>query len=287
MELREAHLQSTREFLQKARELGYGDLGDYFWYHTIDLGNSLVTPGCYDFRPSLPLFQFPEDMDGMRVLDVGAATGFFSFEFESRGAEVVSLEMTSLSDLDAFPGENINHTVRKIKGMMRGQSTFTLEQVDRLFGETTPDEIYSFLLDGPFQFCRKVLGSQVKRCYSNIYDLSSQKTGGDFDLVFIGDVLLHTLYPLKALAAVAPLCRQTLVLSQALPASPDYPPAMFYVGGDQLGQDEVSWFWPNRSCFEQILKKLGFRRVSLVASHTGVVKPGGGRYDRAIIHATR
>jgi len=36
----------------------------------------------YDFRQSLPCFQFPEDMRGMRVLDVGSATGFFAFEFE-------------------------------------------------------------------------------------------------------------------------------------------------------------------------------------------------------------
>ena len=60
------------------------------------------------------------------------------------------------------------------------------------------------------------------------------------------------LYPLEGPGGSGALCRQTLVLSQALPASPDYPPAMFYVGGDHLGQDEVSWFWPNRSCFEQI-----------------------------------
>ena len=93
--------------------------------------------------------------------------------------------------------------------------------------------------------------------------------------------------PLKALAAAAHLCRRTLVLSQALPPGPDSPPAMLYVGGDQPGQDDVSWFWPNRSCFEQILKKLGFRQVSVVGHHRGVVKPGGGSYDRAIIQANR
>ncbi len=287
MELREAHLRAAREFLRQARERGYGDLSDYYWYHTIDLGNGLVTPGSYDYRSSLPLFGFPADMRGMSVLDVGAATGFFSFEFESRGADVVSLEMTSLADLDVFPGEDIQHTLRKIKDMMRDHSTFSGGQEDRLFREKTPEEIYFLLLDGPFRFCRKVLGSRVKRRYANIYDLSLEKTGGDFDLVFIGDVLIHTLYPLKALAAAARLCRRTLVLSQALPAGPDAPPAMFYVGGDRPGQDDVSWFRPNFSCFEQILKKLGFRQVSLAAHHTGVIKPGGGRYKRAVIHANR
>ena len=49
------------------------------------------------------------------------------------------------------------------------------------------------------------------------------------------------------------------------------------------GEDEVSWFQPNFSCFEQMLKKLGFRQVSLAGHHAGVVKPGGGRYKRAVI----
>ena len=39
------------------------------------------------------------------MLDVGSATGFFAFEFERRGAEVVSVELDSLYALDRFPGQ--------------------------------------------------------------------------------------------------------------------------------------------------------------------------------------
>ena len=52
-----------------------------------------------------------------------------------------------------------------------------------------------------------------------------------FDLVFLGDVLIHTLYPLKALAALAPLCRGTLVFAGVLPEGAQEPPAMIYIGG--------------------------------------------------------
>jgi hypothetical protein len=49
---------------------------------------------------------------------------------------------------------------------------------------STVEELHHFHLDGPFQFCRKVLNSNVRRCYSTIYDLSPQKLGTDaFDLV--------------------------------------------------------------------------------------------------------
>jgi 2-polyprenyl-3-methyl-5-hydroxy-6-metoxy-1,4-benzoquinol methylase len=40
----------------------------------------------------LPHFGLPESMSGMRVLDIGCAEGFFSFEAERRGArEVIGL----------------------------------------------------------------------------------------------------------------------------------------------------------------------------------------------------
>jgi tRNA (mo5U34)-methyltransferase len=60
----------------------------------MDLGNGVVTPGWSDpAREKLPYFGLPENMSGLRVLDVGCAEGFFSFEAERRGAdEVVSVD---------------------------------------------------------------------------------------------------------------------------------------------------------------------------------------------------
>ena len=142
MDLRESHFCAARAFVDQAKVLGYGDLSNYYWYHTIELGKNLTTPGCYDYRPSLPLFQFPPDMNGMRILDVGSATGFFSFEFEKRGAEVFSVEVPSLYDLDVFPGEDIHQTLTEIKAMMYNHSAFTSEQNERLFNEKTLEQIY-------------------------------------------------------------------------------------------------------------------------------------------------
>jgi tRNA (mo5U34)-methyltransferase len=65
-----------------------------YWFLRMDLGNGVVTPGWSDpARDKLPFFGLPAHMGGMRVLDVGCAEGFFSFEAERRGAaEVVSLD---------------------------------------------------------------------------------------------------------------------------------------------------------------------------------------------------
>ncbi|MGA2435645.1 MAG: hypothetical protein ABSG25_10205, partial [Bryobacteraceae bacterium] len=108
-----------------------------------------------------------------------------------------------------------------------------------------------------------------------------------FDLVFLGDVLLHTLNPLEALAAVAPLCRGRLVLAQGMPETPDGKPAMLYVGGDVPAADEVSWWWPNKPCFIQLLKKLGFRDVIEAGTHSGRLRPAGFLFERTILHAVK
>jgi tRNA (mo5U34)-methyltransferase len=56
------------------------------WYHTIDLGGGIVTPGVDDSPLRLARAQLPESLNGLTVLDIGAWDGFFSFECERRGA---------------------------------------------------------------------------------------------------------------------------------------------------------------------------------------------------------
>lgn len=59
------------------------------WWHPIDLGNGLTTPGIDCTPARLPELRVPEDLRGMSVLDIGAWDGFFSFEAERRGASRV------------------------------------------------------------------------------------------------------------------------------------------------------------------------------------------------------
>jgi tRNA (mo5U34)-methyltransferase len=71
------------------------------WWHRIDLGNGIITPGLDDSPAKLKRIGLPEDLSGMTVLDVGASDGFFSFEAERRGA-------TRVLAIDSFSwgGEN-------------------------------------------------------------------------------------------------------------------------------------------------------------------------------------
>jgi SAM-dependent methyltransferase len=271
--------QDVEEFNRRAAQLGHADIENYYWYHTIELSHGLVTPGLYDLRAAVPNFGFPEDLRGKNVLDVGSATGFFAFEFARRGARVVSVELPSLYALDRFPDRTLRRLFEKLGEMIVPKS---LGEV-RGYVRSTAEQLYFYLL-GRRQILRIIaLTCPVALLFDGLRSPEG-KLGRTFDLVFMGDILLHTLHPLNALAAVAPLCRGTLVLSQMLPDDPGEQPAMLYVGGDSPGSDEVSWWLPNKACIVQLLKKLGFRSVTEIGRNTGVLRPSGYAYDRAIMH---
>jgi tRNA (mo5U34)-methyltransferase len=58
------------------------------WFHTIDLGGGVVTPGQKDTPSEVAHLKLP-DLTGRTVLDIGAYDGFYSFEAERRGAKRV------------------------------------------------------------------------------------------------------------------------------------------------------------------------------------------------------
>jgi tRNA (mo5U34)-methyltransferase len=59
------------------------------WFHRIDLGQGVTTPGLDDTPAKLDRVKLPADLTGKSVLDIGAWDGFFSFEAERRGAKRV------------------------------------------------------------------------------------------------------------------------------------------------------------------------------------------------------
>jgi tRNA (mo5U34)-methyltransferase len=64
------------------------------WWHSIDLGDQ-VTSGANtleDLRSYWIEMRFPNDLSGKRVLDIGCWDGFYSFEAERHGAEVVAVD---------------------------------------------------------------------------------------------------------------------------------------------------------------------------------------------------
>jgi tRNA (mo5U34)-methyltransferase len=59
------------------------------WFHKIDLGKGIITPGDDESPAKLKKLGIPEDLRGKTVLDIGAWEVFFSFETERRRAKRV------------------------------------------------------------------------------------------------------------------------------------------------------------------------------------------------------
>jgi tRNA (mo5U34)-methyltransferase len=156
------------ELLERAREQG--------WYHTLELPGGEITPGIFDLRPYVRRYGIPERLDGMRALEVGTWDGFWAFELERRGAEVVALDLDDERDLDWPP--------------RRRPATF-------------PDEPRG----KGFALARELLGSSVDRRNLSIYGATPDELGGQFDLVFCGSVLLHLRDQLLALEHMAELTK--------------------------------------------------------------------------------
>lgn len=203
------------------------------WYHTLDLGHGVMTPGFVDHRGQLPLYDLPASLAGKRCLDVATYDGFWAFEFERRGAtDVVAVDVARRSDIDCP------------RWMLREQEAFGL---DAEFGRG-------------FAAARDALASKVQRVERSVYDLDPE-VDGYFDFVFISDVLIHLRDPQLALERAYGVCKGEVVLadvfSPELDALGEVPAAQF------LGPGET-WWYPNVACLRQMLVVAGFEPVEEV-----------------------
>jgi tRNA (mo5U34)-methyltransferase len=62
------------------------------WHHKFEICSGVVTPGTYEPRFLFDKLQLPDDMTGVRALDVGASDGFFSMQMALRGASVTAVD---------------------------------------------------------------------------------------------------------------------------------------------------------------------------------------------------
>jgi len=155
-------------------------IGEVDWYHSIDLGQGVVTPGLVDYRAQLPFYGLPDSLAGKRVLDFATFDGFWAFEFERRGAEVFALDVASWNNVD---------------------------MPDRRHPRLELDDDTG----AGFALAHEILDSRVRRIEASVYDLDPDKIGM-FDLVFMSDLLVHLRCPQRAIENAASVCRGELVI---------------------------------------------------------------------------
>lgn len=224
------------------------------WYHTIDLGNGIVTPGNHDHRDFVRHVGLPDDLTGKRVLDVATFDGFWAFELERRGAEVVAIDLPTSADLDWPWG---------------ARDIVLAEKLDVPLGEG-------------FAIAAEALGSKVEKHAISVYDLPTSGLG-EFDLCFIGDVLLHLARPLDALRAVRSVCRGDLtIIDRYDPTITGQGDTLLRYGG---GWHEMQWWAPSLETLQQWLVDAGFEPPRLHGTFkVRGVDPNNPGFDRAVLH---
>jgi tRNA (mo5U34)-methyltransferase len=115
-----------------------------------------------------------------------------------------------------------------------------------------------------FELARRALGSRVEDVDVDVMELSPERVG-TFDLVLFLGVLYHLREPLTALARVASVAADLLVLETHVDALWTRRPAMCFYPGATLGHDPTNWWGPNPEAVCAMLREVGFRQVAVVS----------------------
>ena len=208
------------------------------WYHVIDLGDGLHTPGHFDMAQFLDHYNLPESMAGMRVLDVGTSNGFFAYDFEKRGAdEVVAVEL---------PGWGAHDWTPRYRADYDAKSPAERDNIDRQVMR------HGFALVG------EALGSQrVRRRELSIYQLDPVELG-TFDIVFCSAVLMHVRDPVLGVQRMRSVCRNSGRLIVSISAAEDNgEPVAHFVGE----WNQCNWWKMSPTCLRQVLECCDFPTI--------------------------
>ena len=156
-----------------AAPLKVEDVADCYFYHTMDLpAHGVIEGRDWDLRGRVDEYLGNVDFAGQRVLEIGPASGFLTFEMEKRGAEVVSVEVTEEHGWDFVP--------------------YPAARLEEVLG---PRRIVMQQLKNSYWFSHAALQSKAKVYYGDAYNLPAAL--GEFDIAVMGAVLLHCRDPLR------------------------------------------------------------------------------------------
>jgi tRNA (mo5U34)-methyltransferase len=248
-----------------------------FWWHSIDLGSGVTTPGLKspeqlaDETASLAL----PDLSGASVLDIGAWDGYFSFLAEERGASrVVACDRFAWA-LDREAKEQYKADCRA-----RGVSMLGFDRVPGLWRfDDLPGK-------RGFDLAHDVRRSRVEPLVADYVTLDPG-TLGTFDVVLYLGVLYHMEDPLAALRRVRQLTGGVAIIETeavAVGGLEQRAVAEFFPPGAKLLDDPTNFWSPNAPCLKGLCETAGFSRVDLLTTPPRP-RPGHAERYRLIAHA--
>jgi tRNA (mo5U34)-methyltransferase len=238
------------------------------WYHTIDLGNGVVTKG--DSAQDEGTGVIP-DVAGRSVLDIGAWDGKYSFQAERAGAaRVVALD----------------HYAWGVDFAARG--AYWAECIERgALPDQSRDETDFWQPDLPgrrgFELAKAALGSGVEPLVADFQTVDLAGIG-QFDVVLYLGVLYHMKEPLTCLERVRAVTKEVAVIETEAVHMQGHEGEvlMQFHAGSSLRTDFGNWYVPTIDALHNLCRAAGFSQVHTVVGPppAPLVAPAGGARHR-------
>jgi tRNA (mo5U34)-methyltransferase len=252
-----------------------------FWWHSIDLGAGVVTPGAKssaDHASELERMALP-DLAGRTVLDIGGWDGFYAFEAERRGAARAAVLDHYTWSLDLVP-------------------LYEYGRRAAAAGETpTPSHLTEWWrpreLPGKrgFDLAREVLGSRVEGIVCDFAECDPERVG-TWDVVLYLGVLYHMEDPMRCLRRLAAVTGEIAVLETAavvVVGAEDRALWRFFGQDEPLGGDPTNWWAPSAAGLLAALVRAGFASAEVVSGPPAGLggAPGDEHVYRLFVHARK
>ena len=205
-----------------------------YFYHTMEVPGFGLFQGDWDLRDEIDAFLGHYDFAGKRVLEIGPASGYITFEMERRGADVVALEVTDDPGWDFVP-----------------QPAEVLEAVRE------PRREIMRKLKNSWWFAHRAFASRARLVYGDAYNIPDAL--GSFDIAIMANVLLHTRSPLSIVEQCARRAKALLVVERLFPELEGAPLCRLIPSAENRNWD--GWWQPSSEVFAQFFGVLGFSRI--------------------------
>lgn len=224
---------SDKNFLTQSP---YSDikLEDCNWYHDFEFirGNENIKPH-FNLEPIIDNFLLPDDMTGKTFLDIGTGNGFFTFEMEKRGADVVSFDLAVDKKPDGIPYYNVpdrtGHNKEFMKRFQKG-----------------------------YWYSHKYFNSKARAVYGNVMYMPEWL--GKYDVTLLGSILQHLRDPLGAIIQADKHTRNSLIICEAFYKSEE-PVMRFQAMPDVPNPQYWTWWLISPTVIVSMLKTLGYKEI--------------------------
>lgn len=211
------------------------------FYHSTDIPGVGLVEGQWDLRQGYDEYLGGYDFTGKRVLEIGPATGFLTFQIEKTASEVVAVELPmDRSFWNAVPYEKL--------GLARGRDkawTVAEKQFHEHIGR----------MRNGFWFCHDKFGSKARVYHGSAENLPQSL--GEFDVLLLASILLHSRSPVAILESCARLVTETIIITEIHDASLGEGPVCSLVPTEGNNAWDTWWRFTPRF-FTQFLEVLGF-----------------------------